>query len=306
MFFSLFDKSFALRKPYLSQETNALRIFNGKSDGLDGVFIDKLDTYYLISSYKPTLPHPVSQWIQSLPNSLGIYHKWLSPKEKSASPHHLQGKKAPQDFTVYENNIAYHMSFESGYSQGLFLDQRTNRQKVSQWVKKMASPSQSPRILNCFAYTGGFSLAAAKSGAITTTLDLSAHYLKWAKNNFASNHLHPNRHFFCKGDALEWLERFAKSKRLFNGIILDPPTFARSKKKNFRVQRDYGELAQYAAHALIPNNSWILCCANTHTLSLHHFKKMLSSALPHAHITHLAMPPEYPGSNYLKTILLSF
>ena len=90
-----------------------------------------------------------------------------------------------------------------------------------------------PEVLNTFAYTCGFSVCAAAAGARVTSLDLSKTYLDWGRANFALNAIDPTRHDFISGDAFDWLRRFAGKKRRFDVIILDPPTFSRSKKAAF-------------------------------------------------------------------------
>ena len=125
---------------------------------------------------------------------------------------------------------------QAGYSQGLFLDQRGNRRRVRERV------CAGERVLNCFSYTCGFSVAAAMGGAITTSLDLPGPYLDWGKRNFTHNGMDPSDHYFCKGDAMHWLQRFAKQGRRFQGVILDPPTFSRSADGVFRAGKDYARL----------------------------------------------------------------
>lgn len=105
----------------------------------------------------------------------------------------------------------------TGYSQGIFLDQRDHRRQV----RERSAPGM--RVLNTFAYTGAFSVYAALGGAQTTTLDLAQPCLDWARENFSLNGIDPATQYFCKGDVRRWLERFSRQGRTFHGIILDPP-----------------------------------------------------------------------------------
>ena len=101
--------------------------------------------------------------------------------------------------------------------------------------------------MNCFAYTCGFSVCAAKAGARTTSLDLSKKYLEWGKRNFALNGLDPAAHDFIYGDTFDWLRRLAKKGRAFDAVVLDPPTFSQSKEHGtFRAEKDYGKLVTAA------------------------------------------------------------
>ena len=107
--------------------------------------------------------------------------------------------------------------------------------------------------MNCFAYTCGFSLCAAKAGARTTSLDLSKKYLEWGKRNFALNGLDPAAHDFIYGDAFDWLRRLAKKSRAFDAMVLDPPTFSQSKEHGtFRAEKDYSKLVTAALPVLKP------------------------------------------------------
>jgi len=198
-------------------------------------------------------------------NSQGSYHKILSRHVRKsnvadASPQLVFGEAAPERFEILENGIRYEMSFAEGYSVGLFLDQRDNRRRLLTghiaggfplWLPR--TPDARPEILNCFAYTCGFSVCAAKAGARTTSLDLSKKYLEWGKRNFALNGLDPAAHDFIYGDTFDWLRRLAKKGRQFDAIVLDPPTFSQSKENGvFRVEKNFGDLVSAALPVLKP------------------------------------------------------
>jgi 23S rRNA (cytosine1962-C5)-methyltransferase len=188
--------------------------------------------------------------------------------------------------------LNFEVSFSSGYSQGIFLDQRLNRAEVMQ---RMA---RGRKLLNLFSYTGGFSVAAAMAGAETTTLDLSSVYLEWAKRNFRFNGLDESEHFFCKGDAFHWLKRFAKQERIFDGIVLDPPTFSRDEKgKVFRVEKDFGELVELAKQVLA-KDGWMLCCTNFRGISERDFMRMINMPKMQG----VKMPEDFSEDSYLKSV----
>ena len=195
-------------------------------------------------------------------------------------------------FPIRENGLKFGVSFESGYSQGIFLDQRLNRAEV---MRRMAGGG---KLLNLFSYTGGFSVAGAMGGAETTTLDLSAPYLEWARRNFRLNHLDDAAHHFCKGDAFHWLKRFAKQGRKFDGIVIDPPTFSRDEKgKVFRVEKDFGELVALAGKVLA-KGGWMLCCTNYRGISEGDFMKMIARPA----MEPVAMPADFSEEAYLKSV----
>jgi len=281
------------RDPILGPETNALRLVDGDGDGLPGIFLETFADRWVISTRSSHLPDDIRNWLTVQNHS--TYWKRLDQHEKE-SPTHICGPQQDKPFIATENGVRYQIDFQAGYSQGIFLDQRLNRQRV----RKFSAPGQT--VLNTFAYTGAFSVCAALGGATTTTLDLSQVYLDWAKDNFSANDLDPTDHYFCKGDTFHWLKRFARQGRKFDGIILDPPTFSRDDKgKVFRVEKDYHRLVSLA-HACLAPGGWILCCTNCRKLDLRDFSRMVREGAPGAKVTALAMPEEYTGENYLKSL----
>ena len=122
------------------------------------------------------------------------------------------------------------------------------------------------------SYTCSLSVCAARAGASTTSLDLSQKYLEWGRENFRLNQLNPDDHDFIYGDTFDWIKRLAKRGELYDLVILDPPTFSRSKVSGiFQAKRDYGRLAK-AASALVRKNGMLLACCNAVTLSPSSFK----------------------------------
>ena len=135
--------------------------------------------------------------------------------------------------------LRYGIDFSAGYSVGLFIDQRANRQFV-----RRSAPR---KLLNCFAYTCSFAVAAASAGATTVNIDLSKKSLARGRENFALNSLPTNDHRFFADDVFEILPRLARRGEKFDIIILDPPTFSRSwRGKTFQVEHDFEPLLQMA------------------------------------------------------------
>lgn len=261
------------------------------------MWVDHFDGRWLVQTQSSRFP----EFLKNLAKGVATSIYWR-PRDKAAStaPEWIWGEKVTERFLVEENGGSFWIDFGAGYSLGIFLDQRLNRRRVGE----SSGPDQ--RILNTFAYTGGFSVMAARAGATTTTADLSKTYLNWTWDNFSANGLDPDAHFGVKGDAIEWMQAFAKKERAFHGIVLDPPTFSRNKKATFSTDTDYADLAGLAASITEPGG-WILCCANTHRLHPRQFEKdvisgikrkgrVVNSAEP------LAMPPEFHGDDYLKSL----
>ena len=155
---------------------------------------------------------------------------------------------------VTEWHLRFGINFGTGYSPGLFLDQRENRRYVRHIAPR--------RLLNCFAYTCSFSVCAACSGASTLNIDLSKKYLARGRENFALNNLSTMDHRFIADDVRSVLPRLVRRGEKFDAIILDPPTFSHSPGgKTFQVQHDFENLlinalgiAERDAHVLISTN----------------------------------------------------
>jgi 23S rRNA (cytosine1962-C5)-methyltransferase len=306
-------------------QTNAFRLIHGASDGWPGWFVEKLGDFLLSQSEAP-LDAKQSEELSRLAKvfaSRGAYHKTLSrhvrqSKVADASPQLVLGEAAPERFEILENGLRYELSFNEGYSVGLFLDQRDNRRRfltshiaANFPLLQSAVGNRQPAILNCFAYTCGFSVAAAKAGARTTSLDLSKKYLEWGKRNFALNGLDPAAHDFIYGDTFDWLRRLAKKDRAFDAIVLDPPTFSQSKEHGtFRAEKDYGKLVTAALPVLKPGGV-LLASTNAADWPPEDFLADVEAAVHGAKRKirqrhYVPQPPDFPISRaepaYLKTV----
>lgn len=290
----ILEKSLAKRKHLLADDTDLVRLLDGAGDGLPGIYLENYGKGWLVSTSDPGLNLDLRNTLSDFGKPL--YWKRLDQHQKE-SPIHLSGPKIPEFFEGRENGLACRLSFQSGYSQGIFIDQRDNRATL----RKMVHPGQT--VLNTFAYTGFFSIAAAAAGAITSTLDLSQVYLDWARENFRLNGMAPEDHYFCKGDTFHWLRRFAKQGRIFDHLILDPPTFSRDDKgKVFRVEKDYGSLFELAAKCVKPGGG-ILACTNYRGLGAPEFESQLRAASSRkARFQNVGMPADFTEESYLKSV----
>ncbi|HOX57643.1 MAG TPA: pseudouridine synthase [Candidatus Paceibacterota bacterium] len=308
-------------------ETNAYRVIHGASDGQPGFYVERLGDFLLSQSEQP-LTEKQSEQLQLLAKAFparGAYHKLLTRQVGRAirgkvSPQHVLGDVAPALFTIRENGLQFEVSFDEGYSAGLFLDQRDNRRRI---LTRLITPgfAMPPlslgdgqrEVLNTFAYTCGFSVCAAKAGARTTSIDLSNHYLEWGKRNFELNQLVPGQHEFLHGDVLDWLRRLAKKNRRFDLVLLDPPTFSQSKASGvFRAEKDYGRLLS-AALPLVRAGGILFASTNAANWPPEEFLATVEHAIGAAGRTILQrhffpQPPDFPISKaepaYLKTVWL--
>ena len=318
----------ALRTAVIEPDaTNAFRIIHGASDSWPGWFVEKLGDFLLSQSEAPLDVKQNAELTRQAGHfrSRGAYHKILSRQVRrstttQASPQLVFGEAAPERFEILENGIRYEMSFNEGYSVGLFLDQRDNRRRFLTGhiaadfpLFKSEIGNRKSEILNCFAYTCGFSVAAAKAGARTTSLDLSKKYLEWGKRNFALNAVDPAAHDFIYGDTFDWLRRLAKKGRAFDAIVLDPPTFSQSKEHGtFRAEKDYGKLVTAALPVLKPSGM-LLASTNAADWPPENFLADVEMAVRAAKRKimqrhYVPQPPDFPLSRaepaYLKTVWL--
>lgn len=268
---------------------------------LVGVWIDNFDGHWLVQTAKDKFPEALREAVPDLARSL-----WWKRREKAVrgTPEYIAGERLAAPVTVVERGLRLSVDFFAGYSQGIFLDQRENRARVRDWAR----PGE--RVLNCFAYTGAFSVAAALGGAVTTSLDLSRPYLEWGKLNFEANGLDPAAHFFCKGDVFEWLAAFHRQDRRFHGVILDPPTFSRNDKgKSFSAEKDYADLVALAC-GVLEEEAWMLCSGNTHKMPRAAFENAVREGVRRGRriltgLESFPMPPEFQGEDYLKSVKIS-
>ncbi len=304
---SLIQAQKALKKrEALSQHLGphgALRLLNATADGVPGVWIDSFAGHWVVATQEPSFP----RWVVELPGWHSLYWKQLSDQTKQA-PQWIRGEKLESPLWVEEGGVRFSVDPIAGYSPGLFLDQRDNRKWLKEWVVENGSrQEQALKILNTFAYTCSFSVAAAVAGAKTTSVDLSATYLDWGRRNFEGNHLSIEGHEFLKGDVFDWLKRLGRKRRLFDAIILDPPTFSRSKVSGvFRVGKDYATLLDLAL-PLLRRRGVMLLCANQRSLETKTFEATVRDTLRghgSGKLEEHLMPSDFSGDPYLKSFAL--
>jgi 23S rRNA (cytosine1962-C5)-methyltransferase len=308
-------------------QTDAFRLVHGASDGWPGWYVERLGDFLYSQSAALLSPEQLKTLrdLLAVTGTRGAYHKRLDRQVRRAAPDQVApqpvlGDPAPDRFVVRENGLRFELSFQEGYSVGLFLDQRDNRRRFLTGHVAAGFPLRSAEretggaaLLNTFAYTCGFSVAAARAGWRTTSLDLSRKYLDWGRRNFELNGLEPGAHDFIFGDTFEWLRRLAKKGRRFDAVVLDPPTFSQSKAGGvFRAERDYGALVRTALAVLAPDGV-LFASTNAAGWPAEEFVAAVESAVRAAGRTIRAehffpQPPDFPVSRvepgYLKTLWL--
>jgi 23S rRNA (cytosine1962-C5)-methyltransferase len=293
------SRAIAARAPLRAAGTDALRLVDGAGDGLEGLELDDFAGRWLAQTREPAFP----DWLRAMHGPRGaegpaaIYWKQLG--ERKAAPAWIAGEPAPEPFEAMENGMRFLIDFTAGYSQGIFLDQRENRAET----RRRARAMDGPRVLNCFAYTCAFGVAAALGGAATVNIDLSKRYLEWGGRNYALNGIEAAGHEFIYGEAGNWLERFARKGRRFDLVILDPPTFSRDRQgRVFTIEEGFPALVGAAAAVLTETGS-LFCSTNQRTLPPGRFRRLIARGLPEPErwrIEERPMPADFTGERYLK------
>jgi len=203
---------------------------------------------------------------------------------------------------IRENGVRYGLDFATGYSAGLFLDQRTNRAFLRSIAPK--------RLLNTFAYTCSFSVAAALAGAETVSVDLSKKSLGRGRANFVLNNLDPGAgHRFLADDVLDVLPRLARRGEKFDAIVLDPPTFSRGNKgRRWQAGQHLEDLVVAAMEVAAPS-ARILISTNCAKIQIADLERVARFALKFhrrpGDLHREAQPPDFPPGHGARTLWVS-
>ena len=171
-------------------------------------------------------------------------------------------------FVALEGTHRFEVNFDAYLDTGLFLDHRQTRALVAESVARRAAAGNAPSFLNLFAYTGSFTVYAARAGAASSlTIDLSNTYQAWTRRNLALNTIDPAHHVLERADAMTWLVP-PRAER-FDVIVLDPPSFSNSKKMQgvLDVQRDHVWLIRQC-HGLLAAGGELLFATNLRSFEI--------------------------------------
>lgn len=254
-------EALARRVERLPPETTCFRWID---EELPGVTVDLFEDVAVSSFYRPATADEEVALARALADARRLRAVYVKrrPREAKRSgqapdevapPLPIHG--APVDaLTCREAGLSFEIRPGNGLSVGLYLDARDARA----WVRQHA---RGRTVLNTFAYTCGFGVAARKGGAArAVNVDASRRVLDWGARNLALNGLEPDRQDFVSGDAFDWLKRLAKKGQRFEVVILDPPGFATTKASRFSAQRDYHQLVTAAAGVLEPGGVLLALC----------------------------------------------
>ena len=241
--YSLFD----------SLSTDSLRLVYAESDGIPGLIVDRYGDILVLQSLTAGSEYWKETFADLLLEETGlstIYERsdadvreleGLEPKVGL-----LRGNLSSFLFPITENDLQFKVNFQSGHKTGFYLDQRKNRLRVRELAKDKD-------VLDCFSYTGGFTVNALAGGAKSVlSVDSSADALELCKENIALNNLPADHHTTLEGDVFQLLRKFRDEARSFDMIVLDPPKFAPTAAHAEKATRAYKDINLLAFKLLCP------------------------------------------------------
>jgi 23S rRNA (cytosine1962-C5)-methyltransferase len=292
-----------LLRDFRAEGTDAYRLCTIEDGWVERFGRDVLISFKRVLTRERLLAE-LESWATSVGFEVGRIFARFVPRrsEEREPPRLIFGDPAENLQTIAtERHLKFGIDFATGYSPGLFLDQRENRRYVRHIAPR--------RLLNCFAYTCSFSVGAACSGATTLNIDLSKKSLARGRENFALNCLPTIEHRFIADDVREVLPRLARKGEKFDVIILDPPTFSRSSGgKTFQVEHDFENLLIDALE-LAERDSHILLSTNCSVLREHALKVMarycLKASRRAATFDRPSAQPDFPPGSGASSIWLT-
>jgi 23S rRNA (cytosine1962-C5)-methyltransferase len=245
----------ALRRRSALAATSAVRLLHGAADGLPGLAVDRFADVCVIHADAPdVLEHWLDNLYVALKDTCSTAYAKVRPRGlQQFVPTEPVWGPTRTEVEAIEHDVLFEVRPAAGLSVGLFVDMR----EVRQWLRRQSADRS---VLNLFAYTCSFGVCAALGGASrVVNLDVSRPYLDWGKRNYALNGLPVDAHDFIYGDAVDWLQRFARREQRFDVVIVDPPSFSSTP---FSVTRDYARLI--AAAAMVVSRKGVLLAATNH------------------------------------------
>jgi 23S rRNA (cytosine1962-C5)-methyltransferase len=299
---------------FQSTETTAFRVFNGEGDGIGGLTIDYFDGYYVITWYSKGIYHFREFIIDSLKN-LVEYKAIYQKKRFDESGKYIEeddfvaGERGEFPIIVKENGVNIAVYLNESAMVGVFLDQKDVRKTLRDVYSK------GKRVLNTFSYTGVFSVFAALGGATkTTSVDLANRSKSKTIEQFSVNGINAETQDIIVEDVFKYFKYAVKKGLLFDVVILDPPSFARSKKFVFSAEKDYKNLLKEAI-SITEDNGIILASTNASSFGMDKFKGFIDTAFKESNnryklMEEFSLPEDfrsnkhYPESDYLKVVFI--
>ncbi|OGU57550.1 MAG: 23S rRNA methyltransferase [Ignavibacteria bacterium RBG_13_36_8] len=315
-FYTKISKAIALRTELgINKITDAYRIIYSESDGLPGVIIDKYGDYLVcqfLSAGAEFWKTEIIDNLVSVFNPKGIYER---SNVEARNKEGLElvtgltyGEMPPALLEIKENNYKFFIDIQNGHKTGFYLDQRENRILLSQLAENKT-------VLNCFAYTGGFGVAALAGGAKhVVNIETSADALTLAQKNFLLNNFSDRQFENINEDVFKVLRKFRDSNKQFDIIILDPPKFAESVSQVEKASRGYKDINLLALKLIKPGGLLFTFSCSGHIGSDLFQKIVADAALDARRTVHISrrltqsadhpVAMNFPEALYLKGLLL--
>ena len=300
-------------------QSDGQRLVHGESDGLPGLIVDRYGDTLVVQFLACGVERWKPQLIEALLAETGLTKLY---ERSDASSRELDGLKpatgwlhggegASTELTIREHGWRLGLSIAEGHKTGFYLDQRDSRQRFAEWVRRLGAQ----QVLNCFCYTGGFSVAALAGGAAEVlSIDSSGPALERARANVALNGFAPERAQFLDADVNSALRGFLKEGRQFDAIVLDPPKFAPTVAHAERAARAYKDINRLGLMLLRPGGLlFTYSCSGGISPDLFH--KIVAGAAADAGVDgyvceRLGAAPdhpmtlEFPEGEYLKGLVV--
>ncbi len=297
-------------------DTNAYRLVNAESDGLPGLVVDRYGEYLVLQSLTLGIERAKETIVESLVdllNPTGIYERSdVDVREKEGlaeSTGLLWGEPPPNPLVIREYGLSYPVDVYTGHKTGFYLDQK----HVRRWL--LSDPAvRGADVLNCFAYTGGFSACAARGGAASVVnVDSSEPALDIARETMALNDLAEFDADYVPADVFELLRAYRDEDRRFDVVMLDPPKFAYTARQVEDAARGYKDINWLAFQLLRPGGLLVTFSCSGH-VDADLFQKIVFGASVDAGVqaqivgwfAHAADHPvmlAFPEGRYLKGLI---
>ena len=257
------------KRSALFDVTDAYRIVNGVADGFPGFTLDKFGDRFQVQFFGPEMLSRRRELVDAVSRLFKpvcvVVKERLSRSGKSLENAPMEialGTREDAVGIVREGRARFHVDLLDTVNPGLFLDMRHVRLEVEDRFRALSGAAQSgegPRFLNLFSYTCSFSVHARLGGAaVATNADISGKILDKGRENYALNGLDLRPGEFFRGNALEYVRWACKKGLRFDGIVLDPPSFARFKGFNFNVREHLMPLVSECAQILNPHGFFMV------------------------------------------------
>ena len=298
-----------------TQTTTAFRVFNGEGDGVGGLTIDYFDGFYLVTWYSLGIykfRDNIIEVLKEIVDYKGIYQK----RRFDAKGQYLEsqndficGKEADAPIIVKENGVNFAIYLDDGAMVGIFLDQRDVRKTIHDKY------SNNKTMLNTFSYTGAFSVFSSLGGAkSTTSVDLANRSRAKTTEQFRVNNIDLENQNIIVEDIFNYFKYAVRKKLQFDLVVVDPPSFARSKKHIFSASKDYVKLLKDVI-AITSNNGVIVASTNSANFDIKVFKDFIAKAFKELNIKYkieenFSLPKDFKVNdnfkegNYLKVLFV--